>query len=136
MLPRIFRREPDVVVARELVDGTMVELLCAEMARNPRLVISTVRARDCAEALLRVLALKANLAAFARQVTAVLNQRLIRRSARRARSPTRRRRGNWPRWVPPPAVPRNCSALQPRPRKSAPNAAGSATAADRDCSNC
>ena len=90
MLPKFFRTEPNVVVIRDLVDGPMVDLMCEELA-NDRLMISTVRAKDCAEALLRVLALGAAPGDFSKAVTAVVGQRLIRKlcdSCKEAYAPT------------------------------------------------
>jgi type II secretory ATPase GspE/PulE/Tfp pilus assembly ATPase PilB-like protein len=52
--------------------------MCDEIAEN-RLMISTIRAKDCAEALLRVLALGVPPADFAKAVTAVVGQRLVRK---------------------------------------------------------
>ena len=56
VLTKFFRTEPNVVIIRDLVDGEMVEFLC-EQIPDDRLIISTIRARDCANALLQVLAL-------------------------------------------------------------------------------
>ena len=78
LLAKFFRTEPNVVVIRDLVDGEMVEFLL-EQVPDDRLIISTVRATDCADALLQVLALGAPQAEFAKSVSGVLNQRLIRR---------------------------------------------------------
>lgn len=78
VLPKFFRTEPDVAVVRDLTDGDMVELLCEEIPDN-RLIVSTIRAKDCAEALLRVLALGVPADTLAKSVTAVLNQRLVRK---------------------------------------------------------
>jgi type II secretory ATPase GspE/PulE/Tfp pilus assembly ATPase PilB-like protein len=78
VLIKLFRMEPDVIVMRDLVNGEAVSMLC-DKAVEGRLVIGTIRAKDCAEALLRVLALKVPPKAFAKCVTAVLNQRLLRK---------------------------------------------------------
>jgi type II secretory ATPase GspE/PulE/Tfp pilus assembly ATPase PilB-like protein len=78
VLAELFFQDPNVVVVRDLVDGQTVGLLCEQIPKD-RLIVSTIRAKDCAEALLRVLALKAPAAEFARGITAVLNQRLIRK---------------------------------------------------------
>jgi len=56
-----------------------VAALCKELTTTERLVIGTVRARDAAEALLRVLVLGVPPADFARQASAVLCQRLLRK---------------------------------------------------------
>jgi type II secretory ATPase GspE/PulE/Tfp pilus assembly ATPase PilB-like protein len=78
VLVRVFRMEPDVIVMRDLVNGEAVSMLC-DQAVEGRLVVGTIRAKDCAEALLRVLALKVPPKAFAKCVTAVLSQRLVRK---------------------------------------------------------
>ena len=78
VLPRLFRTEPNVVVVRDLVNAETVSMLCQEVAED-RLIIGTVRAKDCAEALLRVLALGVPPAEFAKAVTAVVSQRLVRK---------------------------------------------------------
>jgi type II secretory ATPase GspE/PulE/Tfp pilus assembly ATPase PilB-like protein len=78
VLKEIFFQDPNVVVVRDLVNGETVGLLCDEIPKN-RLIVATIRAKDCAEALLRVLALKAPPAEFAQGITAVLHQRLIRK---------------------------------------------------------
>jgi type II secretory ATPase GspE/PulE/Tfp pilus assembly ATPase PilB-like protein len=77
-LRKFFRREPNAAVIRDLVDGPMVDLLC-EATTHDRVVFSTMRAGDCAEALLRVLALGASAEAVANAVTLVVNQRLVRK---------------------------------------------------------
>ena len=78
VLPRLFRFDPNVVVIRDLVDAKTIGLMCEEIREN-RPFISTVRAKDCAEALLRVLALRVPPKLFAKGITAVLNQRLVRK---------------------------------------------------------
>jgi type II secretory ATPase GspE/PulE/Tfp pilus assembly ATPase PilB-like protein len=79
VLPKLFRNDPNVVVVRDLCNAESVSCLCREIAREDRLVISTMRAKDCAEALIRVLMLKVPVAEFASQVSAVLCQRLVRK---------------------------------------------------------
>ena len=78
VLPKMFRAQPNVVVVRDLVDAETVSLICQEIAQN-RLFISTIRAKDGAEALLRVLALGVPPAEFARGISAVFCQRLVRK---------------------------------------------------------
>jgi len=56
VLPKLLRAEPNVVIVRDLCNAETVEILCDAVAEH-RLTIGTVRAKDCAEALLRVLAL-------------------------------------------------------------------------------
>lgn len=90
VLPRLFRTEPNVVVIRDLVNAETVSILCQEIAEN-RFIISTVRAKDCAEALLRVLVLGVPPTDLAKVVTVVVNQRLVRKlcdSCKEAYTPT------------------------------------------------
>jgi type II secretory ATPase GspE/PulE/Tfp pilus assembly ATPase PilB-like protein len=79
LLPKLFREDPQVVVVRDLVDAKTVSVLCRETAVEDRLMFGTVRAKDCAEALLRVLALGVAAEEFAGQATGVLCQRLVRK---------------------------------------------------------
>jgi type II secretory ATPase GspE/PulE/Tfp pilus assembly ATPase PilB-like protein len=78
VLPNVFHTEPQVVVVRDLVNAETVEMLLAE-ASHPRLILSTVRAKDCIDAIYRVLALGVPAADLAPALNAVLCQRLIRK---------------------------------------------------------
>jgi type II secretory ATPase GspE/PulE/Tfp pilus assembly ATPase PilB-like protein len=78
VLPRLFRTEPNVVLVRDLVNAQTVSMMCEEIAEN-RMMIGTVRAKDSAEALLRVLVLGVPPAEFAKAVTVVVSQRLVRK---------------------------------------------------------
>lgn len=77
VLPQLLLRHPDVIVCRDLVNLETVEILCGQA--DGRLVITSIRAKDCVEALLRVLAFKVEPEKLANAVTGVLNQRLVRR---------------------------------------------------------
>lgn len=79
VLPRLFRTEPSVVVVRDLVNAETVGLMCDEAEEDHRMMLGTVRAKDCAEALLRVLALGVPPAKLANQIVVVVNQRLVRK---------------------------------------------------------
>ena len=79
ILLKIFRMMPNVLVVRDLVNGKTVEMMCEEIEEEGRLMVGTVRARDCSEALLRVLALEAPAELFAQSVIGVVCQRLIRK---------------------------------------------------------
>ncbi len=78
VLVQVFRQEPNAVIVRDLVNGETVSMICREVAEN-RLFLSTVRAKDSAEALLRVLAMGVEPDEFAPVAKAVLNQRLVRK---------------------------------------------------------
>jgi len=76
-LTTVLRKEPDVIVVHDLVDGEMVKLL-ATRAKEDKLVIAAIRAKEAVEALLRVLLLKVPAKEFAPLALGVLNQRLVR----------------------------------------------------------
>jgi type II secretory ATPase GspE/PulE/Tfp pilus assembly ATPase PilB-like protein len=77
LLTKMLRAEPNVVVVRDMLDAPTIAALCQGSAE--RLFISSVRAKESSDALLRVMGVKASAAEFARSVTAVLSQRLIRK---------------------------------------------------------
>ncbi len=79
VLPKVFRTEPNVVVVRDLPDADTVALICRDVAESERLIMGSMRAKDCAEALLRLLVLKAPPEEVAAAVSAVLCQRLVRK---------------------------------------------------------
>ncbi|MCL2305360.1 MAG: Flp pilus assembly complex ATPase component TadA [Planctomycetaceae bacterium] len=78
VLPDIFFREPHVLLIRDLISTDVFELCCNEIA-NERLIITTIRARDAADAMMRLLAMGIQPSLFASTITAVVAQRLIRR---------------------------------------------------------
>lgn len=86
VLQRMLRSEPEVVLVRDLVDGPLVRTICQHATQN-RLFVSTMRAKDAAEALLRVLALRVPPAELAQAVIGVLHQRLIRKLCEGCREP-------------------------------------------------
>lgn len=75
---KILREYPDVIVVREPTNATTLDVLCDQMEDNRTMLIST-RAREAAEALLRPMTLKPNAEKYARAVTAVICQRLVRK---------------------------------------------------------
>ncbi len=77
ILPEMIRTYPNVYVIRDIVNRATAKLLFDEV-RDEHLVITTVRARDASEALLRILQKKVPSKDFAALVSAVLYQRLIR----------------------------------------------------------
>lgn len=90
VLPKLVRSYPDVICIRDLVNGETVDFLCDQVDAD-RLIITSIRAKEAAEALVRVLMLKATSDKFAPRVVAVLNQRLLRKlceTCREAYAPT------------------------------------------------
>lgn len=79
LFDRLFHQEPHVVVVRDLVDAKMVGILFEQIGEHQRQVISTVRAKDCVDAIGRVLTLKVPPAELAKNLSVVLCQRLIRK---------------------------------------------------------
>ncbi len=77
VLPTLIRTYPNVYVLRDFSDIEAVKLLFNEI-RDEHLVITSVRAREANEALLRLLQMKVPAKEFAATVKAVLYQRLIR----------------------------------------------------------
>ncbi len=77
LLTQMLRADPNVVVVRDMLDAPTIAALCQASAE--RLIISSVRAKEGVDALLRVMSVKASAAEFARSVTTVLSQRLIRK---------------------------------------------------------
>ena len=78
VLRKVLLREPDVVVAPEMIDGPMLDRLCDNVRNEGRLVISAVRAKDGMEGLQRLQTLGGDPRKFAETVTGILNQRLVR----------------------------------------------------------
>ncbi len=78
LMVKLYRMDLNVLVIRDLVDAETTGLVCDGVEAG-RLFITTNRAKDCAESLLRVLKLGAPPADVAESVLAVFNQRLIRK---------------------------------------------------------
>ncbi len=78
VLPKLIRTYPDVIVVRDVADLETLSILC-EQAGESRLVLTSTRAKEAAEALLRIMMLKIPAAEFAPMVTGVLNVRLVRK---------------------------------------------------------
>ncbi len=78
VLPKLVRTYPDVIVARDVSDLETLTILCEQVGEN-RLVITSTRAKEAVEALLRLMMLKIPPAEFAPVVSGVLNVRLVRR---------------------------------------------------------
>lgn len=78
VLVAVARLYPDVIVCRNLPNGATLTGLCEQTSEN-RMVIASLKAKDCAEALLRALALGISPELLATTTLAVVNQRLIRK---------------------------------------------------------
>ena len=87
VLPKLLRTYPDVVVVRDMVNKETVELLIEQAADEKRLVLCGIRAKDCIEALVRVLLMKIAPAKFAPNVLASINMRLVRKLCESCKQP-------------------------------------------------
>jgi type II secretory ATPase GspE/PulE/Tfp pilus assembly ATPase PilB-like protein len=78
VLPKLVRRYPNVYVVRDHIDTEAAKILFNEI-KDDRLVITTIQAREAAEAMLRMLQNQVPHRDFAAVLTAVINTRLIRK---------------------------------------------------------
>lgn len=78
-LRNILLKDPNVVVCRDIPSAEVMDDMLEELDTEDRLFITTVRAKDAAEALLRIQAMKCDTQKWANQIKAVLCQRLIRK---------------------------------------------------------
>jgi type II secretory ATPase GspE/PulE/Tfp pilus assembly ATPase PilB-like protein len=76
---KVLLREPDALVVPDLYNATTMDGVTEYVLGQQRMAVVAIRARDAVEALLRILALKTAPERFARSVTAVLGQRLVRK---------------------------------------------------------
>jgi type II secretory ATPase GspE/PulE/Tfp pilus assembly ATPase PilB-like protein len=79
ILPKLIRTYPDVLVVRDMVDLETLKILTEQVAKEERMAITTVRAKEAVEALLRVLLFKISPAEFAAVASGVLNVRPVRK---------------------------------------------------------
>jgi type II secretory ATPase GspE/PulE/Tfp pilus assembly ATPase PilB-like protein len=78
LMPKLIRSYPNVYICRDLVDTESAKVLINEV-KDERLVITSIPAKEAAEALLRILQLKPPAREFAAAVKGVLYVRLIRK---------------------------------------------------------
>lgn len=78
ILPKVIRKYPNVIIVRDNLDAEAAKLLLQEI-RDERLIVTTVKAKEAPEALLRMLMLKFPQRDFAELVSSVICTRLIRK---------------------------------------------------------
>ncbi|HJT31699.1 MAG TPA: ATPase, T2SS/T4P/T4SS family [Pirellulales bacterium] len=78
VLPKLLREYPDVLVVPDMKDAETVDLLCDQTGLD-RTVVTTVRAKEASEALLRLLEYKAPREKLAAALKVVVNMRLVRK---------------------------------------------------------
>ena len=86
VLPKLLRTYPNVIVVRDVPDLDTLKILCEQKAAE-RMAVTSVRAKDCIEAIFKLLMLKIPQKEFAASLTAVVNQRLLRKLCDKCRSP-------------------------------------------------
>ena len=98
VLPKLIRTYPDVIVVRDVADLDTLSILCEQAGEN-RLVITSIRAKEAVEALLRVMMLKIPPAEFAaavdRRAQRATDSQACARSARRAIRRRPKCSSNW-----------------------------------------
>jgi type II secretory ATPase GspE/PulE/Tfp pilus assembly ATPase PilB-like protein len=78
VLMSLIRKDPNGIVVNHLPNAEVVKMLC-QQALGEKLIVATVQAKEAVETLLRVLLMKVPADLFASAVTAVVNQRLVRK---------------------------------------------------------
>jgi type II secretory ATPase GspE/PulE/Tfp pilus assembly ATPase PilB-like protein len=78
VLPKIIREYPDVFVVPDMKDAESAELLCDQTGLD-RTVVTTARAKEAAEAVLRVMTLKMPPQKYATALKVAINMRLVRK---------------------------------------------------------
>ena len=78
VLPDVFFKEPQVLLLRDMINKESLERCCNE-TEHKRLIITTARGKDCAEAIFQLLSLGISPQLLASKLAAVTCQRLIRK---------------------------------------------------------
>lgn len=79
ILRTVLLKQPDVLVIGDIVNQQTMKIVLSHVLDDDRQTIARVRARNCCEALLRLRQMAESPENFAKAVTLVLNQRLIRK---------------------------------------------------------
>lgn len=92
MLPKLIREHPDVYVVPDIKDAQTANILMSEVT-DDRIAVTTVRAKEASEALLRLFTYKISADQVAELTHVVVNQRLVRKLCDACKQP----------YAPPPA---------------------------------
>lgn len=79
VLPDIFFKEPQAVIIRDVINVETLTLCCQEIQNNTRLILTTIRAKDAVEAMIRFLMFKVDPQLYASALSGVICQRLLRK---------------------------------------------------------
>lgn len=86
-LRTLFLKDPNVVIVRDVPSPDVMNDMLDEIENEERFMITTVRAKDAAEALLRIMATKCDAQKWVKHVNGVLCQRLIRKLCEHCKEP-------------------------------------------------
>lgn len=89
-LRRVLLKQPDVLVVPDISDSDMLNALLEQIQLENKLVITSLRAKDAVEGVMRLLTLKPDTGKLAESLIGVVSQRLVRKlclSCRRAYAP-------------------------------------------------
>ncbi|MBQ4144519.1 MAG: Flp pilus assembly complex ATPase component TadA [Thermoguttaceae bacterium] len=75
----LFLKDPNVVIVRDIPSPEITNDMLDEIENEERFMITTVRAKDAAEAILRIMATKCDAEKWVRNLNAVVCQRLVRK---------------------------------------------------------
>ena len=87
IMKQVMLKQPDVMVVPELENAVTFNLLLQEILEDEKLVITTLRAKDSVEALMRLMSYKPNTELLSQAIKGVLGQRLIRKLCLSCRRP-------------------------------------------------
>lgn len=87
VVPDLLLREPDVLVFPEIPSGKAFDYYCDLALNEEKLVMTRIGAKSSVEAILRVMALKPNVARFAEALKCVTYQRTVRKLCDKCKQP-------------------------------------------------
>ena len=87
VLPRLLLREPHAVALNDLVNGRVIDTFCDLANRDDKQIVGRIHAKNCIDAVLRVLALKPTFDKFATALMGVVCHRLIRKLCDQCKRP-------------------------------------------------
>ncbi len=89
IMTKLFREQHDMFLFPRIPNRELLDRLCEQIIEDKYVVFTSVQAKDCAEALLRIKSLQPNPENFSEAVLAVLNMRLVRRLCESCKQPYR-----------------------------------------------
>ncbi len=87
ILPSLLLREPHAVALNELVSGRVIDTFCDLANRDDKQILGRIHAKNCIDAVMRVLAMKPTFDKFATALMGVICHRLIRKLCDQCKRP-------------------------------------------------